>query len=277
MSDDIDQLFTLAPEEFIAARDALAKASPAPDRIRVKALRRPTVGAWLVNQLVRARREAVEDLLTLGAELRRAQQAGRADVLRSLGSDRRALTDELVAAAADLAAQAGRTVTADLLAAVSSSLDAAVADAGLAEQLRRATLTEPLSYAGFGAFGLSTVPDLAPDRPARGTGDAAARGTDDAAGQGTKEAPTRTGPTSRERAAAERERVAAERAAAAQRKRVEEATAALAAAQDQRRSAEDLLRLSEHALSDARMGLDLAKRAEQKAQELLDKARRPRA
>ncbi|MDQ1723300.1 MAG: hypothetical protein QOG52_328 [Frankiaceae bacterium] len=269
MSDDVDQLFTLAPEEFIAARDALAKASPAPDRVRVKALRRPTVGAWLVNQLVRARREAVEDLLTLGAELRRAQQAGRADVLRSLGSDRRALTDELVAAAADLATQAGRTVTADLLAAVSSSLDAAVADAGLAEQLRRATLTEPLSYAGFGAFGLSTVPDLAPDRPARGTGDAA--------GQGTKEAPTRTGPTSRERAAAERERVAAERAAAAQLKRVEEATAALAAAHDQRRSAEDLLRLSEHALSDARMGLDLAKRAEQKAQELLDKARRPRA
>ena len=273
MNLEIDQLYTLAPEEFIAARDALAKASPASERIRIKALRRPTLGAWLVNQLVRTRRESVEGLLAVGADLRRAQQTGRADVMRSLGADRRARTDELVAAAAHLATQAGRAVTADVLAAVASSLDAAVADSGSAEQLRRATLSEPLAYAGFGAFGLSTVPDLAPDSAADRAGDAGFRDTQGApkppAGTGP---PPRRGPTSRERAAAERERVAAERVATAQRKRLEEAAATLAAAQETRRSAEDLFRLSEHALSDARMGLDLARRAEKKAKETLANA-----
>ncbi|MCU1677561.1 MAG: hypothetical protein JWM93_2319, partial [Frankiales bacterium] len=156
---DGDELFELAPEDFVAARAALAKAVPEPDRSRIKALRRPTVGAWLVNQLVRAHRESIEELLLVGTRLRAAQQSGRGDDLRTLATDRRRLTDGLVAAALDIAVEAGRTVTAELQAAVASSLDAAVADAGLAKQLREARLTEPLSYAGFGAFGLTTVRD----------------------------------------------------------------------------------------------------------------------
>jgi len=36
-------------------------------------LRRPTAAAWLVNLLVRAQPEAVEELLTLGQQLRAAQ------------------------------------------------------------------------------------------------------------------------------------------------------------------------------------------------------------
>ena len=259
-----DALYALAPEDFIAGRDGLAKASAEPDRRRIKALRRPTVAAWLVNQLVRERRESVEELLTLGAELRRAQQTGRADSLRSLGAHRRALTDELVSAAATLATDARRSVTADLLAAVASTLDAAVVDSAMAEQVRSARLTESLSYAGFGAFGLMTVPDAGP-APVPTAGRTQ---RDD----GIVTTAARTGPTSRERAAAERERLAAERAAAAQKRRIGDAAAALAAAHEQRRAAEELFRLTEHALSDARMGLDLARRAEQRAQAALDNA-----
>ena len=264
MAGEEDALYALAPEDFIAGRDGLAKASAEPDRRRIKALRRPTVAAWLVNQLVRDRRQSVEELLTLGSELRRAQQTGRADSLRSLGAHRRALTDELVGAAAALATDAGRSVTADLLAAVASTLDAGVVDSAMAEQVRAARLTEPLSYAGFGAFGLMTVPDPAPALVVT-----ASRAKKD---RDTESIPARTGPTSRERAATERARATAELAAAAQKRRVDDAAALLATAHEQRRAAEELLRLTEHALSDARMGLDLARRAEQKAQAALDNA-----
>ena len=52
------ELYGLAPEEFVAARNQLAKAVP--DRgdeaaaAAIGALRKPTIAAWLANQLVRA-------------------------------------------------------------------------------------------------------------------------------------------------------------------------------------------------------------------------------
>jgi len=59
---DLDQLavdlYGLAPEEFTAARNQLAKTlkdqGDAGASAAVKALRKPTLAAWLANQLVRA-------------------------------------------------------------------------------------------------------------------------------------------------------------------------------------------------------------------------------
>ena len=59
----MDDLFALPPAEFIAARDALAKRLKADgDATRaaeVKALRRPSVAAWAVNQVARRKPELV--------------------------------------------------------------------------------------------------------------------------------------------------------------------------------------------------------------------------
>ncbi|MGZ6827318.1 MAG: hypothetical protein ACXVGH_11035, partial [Mycobacteriales bacterium] len=83
-------LYALPPEEFTAARDAAAKA----DR-SLKALRRPTVAAWVVNTLVRREPALVEDLVALGAALAQAQQAGEGRQLRERAGRRRALVEEL--------------------------------------------------------------------------------------------------------------------------------------------------------------------------------------
>jgi hypothetical protein len=276
MTDPVDELFGLPPEDFVAARDALAKSVPAADRPAVKALRRPTVAGWLVNQLVRAHGDLVEHLLDIGATLRAAQHAGRGSELRALSVDRRSATDRLLAAARDIAAASGRVLTAELQSGVAASLDAAVADAGSAAQLRRGRLTDALSYAGFGALGLSSVPDAdssSDDRSVRTPTTAP-----------TAEAPPPVGTPARRRPAAKaatapngstvrepaEEKAATERA---HRRRVE-AEAVLSSAAAERRAAEERLRLAEHALSDARMNLDLARRAERTAQSTVDRLRR---
>ena len=75
---DIDRLFELPPEEFIAARDELAKRlkgeGRTEDAAQVRSLRRPTVAAWAANQVARRHPEDVKELLEAGVALRQAQR-----------------------------------------------------------------------------------------------------------------------------------------------------------------------------------------------------------
>ncbi len=88
-----DELYALAPAEFRSARDERAdQARAAGDRglaDAIKKLRRPTVSAWLVNQLARQAADQIEELLELGEQLRQAQQSMAADQLRQLSAQRR--------------------------------------------------------------------------------------------------------------------------------------------------------------------------------------------
>ncbi|MCY7366514.1 MAG: hypothetical protein LH469_14570, partial [Frankiaceae bacterium] len=92
---DAADLYRLPPEDFTAARDAAAKAAKAGGDADVakalRALRRPSVPAWLVNGLVAQEPELLEQLLDLGPALAHAQAAGEGDALRELGAQRRAL------------------------------------------------------------------------------------------------------------------------------------------------------------------------------------------
>jgi len=114
--DRIDELFTLAPEEFVGARDELAtqlRAEGDADGAKhVKSLRRPTVAAWAVNQVAHRNPEHVEDLLAAGRDLREGQRRmmggkGRAD-LTALGARRRTVVDRLTRLATDVLEAAGR-------------------------------------------------------------------------------------------------------------------------------------------------------------------------
>ena len=73
-----EELYALSPGDFTAARDervAQARTSGNRDLARaIGALRRPTVSAWLVNQLVREAGDQVGDLVALGESLRQAQK-----------------------------------------------------------------------------------------------------------------------------------------------------------------------------------------------------------
>src|SRR4051794_9840991 len=154
-----EDLYGLPPDEFTAARDETAKQAPDPALKRaIKSLRKPTVSAHAVNDLVREHPDEIDDLLDLGNDLRSAMTGDKGDV-RRLTEQRRDLISSLVAP--DLPAAVRDDVTA--------TLEAATADRELGAAVRSGRLVKPLRYAGFGA-----MPDLddvvatpVPQRPAR--------------------------------------------------------------------------------------------------------------
>jgi hypothetical protein len=156
------ELYALTPDDFIAARSDAAKAARAAgDRelaAEITKLRRPTQPAWMVNQLVRRERAAVDQLLDLGDELRAAQQALDAAELRRLASRRTELIDQLGRKATQLTTAAGRQATEQVQREVEATLAAAVADPESAAAVREGRLTTALAYAGFGTLELSAGP-----------------------------------------------------------------------------------------------------------------------
>lgn len=155
-----DELYSLSPEDFTAARVAAAKADK-PAAKEINALRKPTVAAWLVNTLARTEPDLLEELLSLGPALAEAQLAGDGTQLRELGDQRR----QLVGAVTNRAfAAADREPTAALRSEVESTLDAALADPATADAVRSGRLTRTLSYAGFGGVDLDDAVAVAPAR-----------------------------------------------------------------------------------------------------------------
>src|SRR3954451_13934878 len=137
-----EDLYGLPPEEFTAARDEVAKQAPEPAlKKAIKSLRKPTVSAHAVNQLVRDHPDEIDDLLDLGDQLRSVMTGDKGDV-RRLTEQRRDLISSLVAA--DLPAGIRDDVTA--------TLEAATADPELGAAVRSGRLVKPLRYAGFGAM-----------------------------------------------------------------------------------------------------------------------------
>lgn len=231
-----EELYGVVPADFVTRRTALAAALRADgDKAGAKAvaaLRRPTVSAWLANLIVREHREEVEQLLTLGDQLRTAQETLAGDALRQLGAQRRAVVGALVQAARRLAVGAGSPATSAAAVELASTLEAALADPQAAEAVRSGRLLQPLSHAGFGP--VASVPAPAPDR---GTGRSAA-----------------AKPTSPPRGNAKRER--------ADRERVQQRTAQIAAAERTAREAAA-------AADDAQQAHERAQREEQGAVETL--------
>lgn len=120
------ELYVELPGDFIAARDAQAKA--ANDRelaAQIKALRKPSVAAWVVNLFAQERAAQLAEALRLAADLREAQSDLDATTLAKLGRERRALTRRLAQEAAELATSRGERITAATLDAVERTISAA--------------------------------------------------------------------------------------------------------------------------------------------------------
>jgi len=161
--DPVDDLYSLPPAEFTAARDALAKRLKAEGdkdaAAEVKKLRRPTVGAWAVNTVARERPELVEAVYAAGAALGEAQRANikgkQRDALRAATAARRDAVSAAVRAAVALAGEAQRdAITATFEAAAAG--DESVRDGRLSKELE--------APSGFGVLGdLPDVPDPEPE------------------------------------------------------------------------------------------------------------------
>lgn len=144
-----DELYGIPPTAFIAARDARAKEVSREVGAGVRSLRRPAPAAWVVNLLVRERRDELEELLALGADLRDAQAAlDRAEITR-LAKERRVAGTALARAGGALAAEAGHPVAPAVVDAVAATLDAGLADPEAAEAIRSGRLLRPLETIGF--------------------------------------------------------------------------------------------------------------------------------
>ena len=147
------ELYGLPPDEFTAARTTAEKeARSAGDRelaAQVKALRRPAVAAWAVNQLVRQRADLVHQVVALGESLREAQSLLQGNALRELTRQRRRLVTAVTAQVKELAADQGQRLSDAATRQVEETLQAAMADLRAAEALGSGLLAQPLSSTGL--------------------------------------------------------------------------------------------------------------------------------
>jgi hypothetical protein len=172
---EIDRLYGLPLDEFVRERDELARRlNRDGDReaaARVKALRKPTVGAWALNQAVRRRRAETDALLNTGQRLRDAHEqllsGGDPAVLRETMEEERSLTSALADCAEAIASETGKSGPA-LRDRVRSTLHAAAVDAEVREELAAGRFVrerEAVGLGSFGAGGSGDAPSAAPPAP----------------------------------------------------------------------------------------------------------------
>ena len=165
-------------DEFTAARNALAKRlkqdGDADAAEQVRALPKPSVAAWAVNQLARREPEAVRSLLNVASRLRNAQERSfkgerAADELRAAQAEEREIIRGLTRSADGVLREAGRPASGTTLERVSSLLRAAaVSDAS---SLREGRLSGEVEASGFDAFAGLQVPAKGRGRRGASEGD----------------------------------------------------------------------------------------------------------
>jgi len=106
----IDDLYKLPPDEFVSARTALAKSLTGDEAKRVKALVKPTIVPWSVNQVYWHARDVYSRVLKAGEKLRDAQLTalkGKASDVRGATTAHRQAVADAVKTASRLATDAG--------------------------------------------------------------------------------------------------------------------------------------------------------------------------
>ncbi|MFI5955001.1 hypothetical protein [Cryptosporangium sp. NPDC051539] len=160
-----DELYGLDPGQFTAVKTAREKAARAAgDRdlaAQIKSLRKPSMSAWLTNQMVRTRGDQIEPLLALGEKLRELQASVSADQLRELTQQRHRLVYAVAQEARSLGHERGVAVTDTVARELEQTLHAALGDPDAADAVRTGRLVSGLQYAGFGPLG-SATPKPAP-------------------------------------------------------------------------------------------------------------------
>ena len=127
---EIDQLFQLPLNEFTAARNALAK-SAGRDGAAIKALGKPPLAAWAVNQLYWQDPETYETLIAAANEMRQTHKTvieGKAADLRSAGREHDIALEAALKSALSLLKGSGSPVTDATRQAILNTLRALPAD-----------------------------------------------------------------------------------------------------------------------------------------------------
>lgn len=157
IDDHVERLYSLPLEEFTARRNALAKelkeSGDKDAAASIKKLAKPTLSAWVVNQLARREPELMQELISIQDRL---ADPSSATELRELTGKRRELVTRLKSVAASVLDAAGHG-SGSTLQQVSQTL---LAGATEEEQhlLARGRLTRDLSSSGLEqVWGLEAV------------------------------------------------------------------------------------------------------------------------
>ncbi|HEY3560241.1 MAG TPA: hypothetical protein VGL05_22395 [Kribbella sp.] len=271
-----DAVFAAPAADFIATRNELAKQLKADGdalgSTRLKALRKPTVAAWIANLLARKLPDELDDLLALGDEFREATADLDGERLRELTPKRHQLLDKLSKEATRLAGEEGQKVSADVGQKLRETLDAALVDPAAGDAVREGRLSSALRHVGFGVVDEngepSNVTPLTDDRrkAARERRKAQQVVKEKPAEKESESAAARKARETKERERRERE----EREAAAKAEAKQAFEEAVAAAQEAEAKVEEL----DNQLDDAREALAEAQALVHRLGSELDEARR---
>jgi hypothetical protein len=217
---DVDRLFSVPLEDFVAERKQVAKelraAGEREAAAEVAKLPKPTPPAWALNHLAREDPKAVGEWLDAAEELRAVSASPGAGLREAMAAHREA-TRTLLGVVRDRAQPGGKPLSEPMLERVRELLQAATVDADVADSLRAGRIVEsgePVALPGLDGADVGDAPASKP------------------AGKGGKgAASTRTSSRAAERRAAkERE---AERKAKERDERVAELERRIAAAEEE--------------------------------------------
>lgn len=153
-----ERLYAAPLTEFMATRTELvAAARAAKDRplaTRIGKLRKPSVAAGLVNHVVRAHPELVEQVRSVGAQLRAAQANLHGTAISALRPARDGVIAELLAAAEAVARAGDAPLTSAARDEIRDTVIAALASEEATEAMASGALTRTLAYSGFGEVDL---------------------------------------------------------------------------------------------------------------------------
>jgi hypothetical protein len=268
----IDRLYQLPPGEFVAARNALAKETGAAD---IKALQKPSLPAWAVNQLYWRSRDLYDEVTARAEDLKAthlATERGKRADLRGASRDHEQAVDAALKATLSLLAEDGQPITDATRQAIATTLR------GLPGEEPPGRLTRPLEPRGFdmlaaAAAGAGRVKAAAPAAKAPVVALPAGKADGKPAGKADRKKEAEERAAERERLAAAREAlVAATRATriaeqAARREEFEAARAARDAEKAQQRvkdagaaveEAQEALAAAEREAADAAKARDAA-------------------
>ena len=252
-----DELYEVPPGEFVAARTALVRALKSDGEREtadeIAARRRPTRGAWGLNQVARHDPSLVDAYFDAVSALRDATEhalGGDASGVRPAQLDERATVDAIIASATGQLERAGENVSAALVQQMTDTLRTAGQDDAAAATLRAGRLVGDLSPTTLGLDGFGF----------------AAPG-----GRASRPAPPASGGVDRERSRrAELEQVADEA-----EKRARQIAADAARARADADQAEDFARRARQAAEAADRRADAAQRKADEARKRADAKRSP--
>ena len=258
--ESVEALYQAPPSAFVAERQRLASQLKSegdkPSAAALAKLARPSISAWVVNQLWWHARAKFEALFETASQLRRGN-------LEARSAHRQAIA-QLSARARQLLSDGGHAVSENTVRRVEMTLSSLAASGSFAPEPAGA-LSKDRDPAGFEAFSTASFPDGAA-APARAAVEAHPPKAARKSAHQTSDAQELADGKRREQAAAETARAAEE----AERQR----TAALAAQRRaERQELKEKLNAAEHELSEREHAQLRAKQALASAEEKLEQAR----